>query len=81
MAHSVPKLNDPTLLKQNVAYVNGEWVKVGTSHVGFTMLLRPRRRKVAKPSRFTVRFCLYKPCEAKSTIADGLHLQTRRQAN
>lgn len=27
MAHNVPKLNDPTLLKTNVAYVNGEWVK------------------------------------------------------
>jgi succinate-semialdehyde dehydrogenase/glutarate-semialdehyde dehydrogenase len=27
MAHNVPKLNDPSLLKTNVAYVNGEWVK------------------------------------------------------
>jgi hypothetical protein len=27
MSHSVPKLNDPSLLKTNVAYVNGEWVK------------------------------------------------------
>jgi hypothetical protein len=27
MAHIVPKLNDPSLLKTNVAYVNGEWVK------------------------------------------------------
>lgn len=27
MAHTVPKLNDPSLLKTNVAYVNGEWVK------------------------------------------------------
>lgn len=27
MFHSVPKLNDPSLLKTNVAYVNGEWVK------------------------------------------------------
>src|SRR3954462_8942844 len=26
MSHSVPKLNDPSLLKLNVAYVNGEWV-------------------------------------------------------
>ena len=26
MPHSVPKLNDPLLLKTNVAYVNGEWV-------------------------------------------------------
>jgi succinate-semialdehyde dehydrogenase/glutarate-semialdehyde dehydrogenase len=26
MVHSVPKLNDPSLLKLNVAYVNGEWV-------------------------------------------------------
>lgn len=25
--HNVPKLNDPSLLKQNVCYVNGEWVK------------------------------------------------------
>ncbi|KAF4630916.1 hypothetical protein G7Y89_g7219 [Cudoniella acicularis] len=27
MSHNVPKLNDPSLLKINVAYVNGEWVK------------------------------------------------------
>jgi hypothetical protein len=27
MQHNVPKLNDPSLLKTNVAYVNGEWVK------------------------------------------------------
>jgi len=27
MSHTVPKLNDPSLLKLNVAYVNGEWVK------------------------------------------------------
>ncbi|TAQ87656.1 hypothetical protein B7494_g4033 [Chlorociboria aeruginascens] len=27
MSHSVPKLNDPSLLKTDVAYVNGEWVK------------------------------------------------------
>ena len=27
MSHNVPKLNDPSLLKTNVAYVNGEWVK------------------------------------------------------
>lgn len=26
MSHNVPKLNDPSLLKLNVAYVNGEWV-------------------------------------------------------
>ena len=25
-SHNVPKLNDPSLLKTNVAYVNGEWV-------------------------------------------------------
>lgn len=27
MQHNVPKLNDPSLFKTNVAYVNGEWVK------------------------------------------------------
>ncbi|KUJ23674.1 succinic semialdehyde dehydrogenase [Mollisia scopiformis] len=27
MSHNVPKLNDPSLLKLNVAYVNGEWVQ------------------------------------------------------
>jgi succinate-semialdehyde dehydrogenase/glutarate-semialdehyde dehydrogenase len=27
MSHNVPKLNDPSLLKTDVAYVNGEWVK------------------------------------------------------
>jgi succinate-semialdehyde dehydrogenase/glutarate-semialdehyde dehydrogenase len=27
MPHSVPKLNDPSLFKTDVAYVNGEWVK------------------------------------------------------
>jgi hypothetical protein len=27
MLHNVPKLNDPSLLKTDVAYVNGEWVK------------------------------------------------------
>lgn len=27
MQHTVPKLNDPSLLKKDVAYVNGEWVK------------------------------------------------------
>lgn len=27
MSHNVPKLNDPSLLKTGVAYVNGEWVK------------------------------------------------------
>lgn len=27
MSHSVPKLKDPSLLKLDVAYVNGEWVK------------------------------------------------------
>ncbi|RDW75889.1 ALDH-like protein [Coleophoma crateriformis] len=27
MHHTVPKLNDPSLLKTNVAYVNGEWVQ------------------------------------------------------
>lgn len=26
MSHSVPKLNDPSLLKLDVAYVNGEWI-------------------------------------------------------
>jgi len=26
MIHNVPKLNDPSLFKTNVAYVNGEWV-------------------------------------------------------
>ena len=26
MPHTVPKLKDPSLLKTNVAYVNGEWV-------------------------------------------------------
>jgi succinate-semialdehyde dehydrogenase/glutarate-semialdehyde dehydrogenase len=26
MLHNVPKLNDPSLLKTNVAYVDGEWV-------------------------------------------------------
>ena len=27
MSHNVPKLKDPSLLKTNVAYVNGEWVQ------------------------------------------------------
>merc|ERR1712000_187106 len=27
MSHNVPKLSDPSLLKTDVAYVNGEWVK------------------------------------------------------
>jgi succinate-semialdehyde dehydrogenase/glutarate-semialdehyde dehydrogenase len=27
MPHNIPKLNDPSLLKTNVAYVNGEWIK------------------------------------------------------
>jgi succinate-semialdehyde dehydrogenase/glutarate-semialdehyde dehydrogenase len=27
MQHNVPKLNDPSLLKTDVGYVNGEWVK------------------------------------------------------
>lgn len=27
MSHNVPKLNDQSLLKTNVAYVNGDWVK------------------------------------------------------
>lgn len=27
LSHNVPKLNDPSLLKTDVAYVNGEWVK------------------------------------------------------
>ncbi|TVY17503.1 Succinate-semialdehyde dehydrogenase [NADP(+)] GabD [Lachnellula arida] len=27
LSHNVPKLNDPSLLKIDVAYVNGEWVK------------------------------------------------------
>jgi succinate-semialdehyde dehydrogenase/glutarate-semialdehyde dehydrogenase len=27
MQHIVPKLSDPSLLKTDVAYVNGEWVK------------------------------------------------------
>lgn len=26
MPHTVPKLKDPSLLKTNVAYVNGRWV-------------------------------------------------------
>jgi len=26
MPHEIPKLKDPSLLKLNVAYVNGEWV-------------------------------------------------------
>jgi len=30
MPHTVPKLNDPSLLKQDVAYVNGEWVKASS---------------------------------------------------
>ena len=30
MSHSVPKLNDPSLLKLDVAYVNGEWVKAAS---------------------------------------------------
>jgi succinate-semialdehyde dehydrogenase / glutarate-semialdehyde dehydrogenase len=47
MQHIVPKLNDPTLLKTNVAYVNGEWVKAksgkafevqGIAETNFTLL-------------------------------------------
>lgn len=30
MKHTVPKLNDPSLLKTDVAYINGEWVKAGS---------------------------------------------------
>ncbi|KAG4033113.1 hypothetical protein MFRU_005g01300 [Monilinia fructicola] len=30
MSHTVPKLNDPTLFKTGVAYVNGEWVKAAS---------------------------------------------------
>jgi hypothetical protein len=30
MPHTVPKLNDPSLLKLDVAYVNGEWVKAAS---------------------------------------------------
>lgn len=26
MTHTVPKLNDPSLLRKDVAYINGEWV-------------------------------------------------------
>lgn len=26
MQHKIPKLNDPSLLKKDVAYINGEWV-------------------------------------------------------
>lgn len=26
MTHTVPKLNDPSLLKKDIAYINGEWV-------------------------------------------------------
>lgn len=30
MPHTVPKLNDPSLLKLDIAYVNGEWVKAAS---------------------------------------------------
>jgi len=30
MKHNVPKLNDPSLLKTDVSYINGEWVKAGS---------------------------------------------------
>lgn len=30
MSHTVPKLNDPTLFKTGVAYVNGEWIKAAS---------------------------------------------------
>jgi succinate-semialdehyde dehydrogenase/glutarate-semialdehyde dehydrogenase len=30
MPHSVPKLNDQSLFKTDVAYVNGEWVKAAS---------------------------------------------------
>ncbi|KAH8669704.1 succinate semialdehyde dehydrogenase-like protein [Tricladium varicosporioides] len=30
VSHNVPKLNDPSLLKLGVAYVNGEWVKANS---------------------------------------------------
>lgn len=45
MSHSVPKLNDPTLLKFDVAYVNGEWVKAKSGKtfevtgMGYSLLL------------------------------------------
>ena len=48
MKHTVPKLNDPSLLKKNVAYINGEWVAAksgktfevnGASTAGFRPLL------------------------------------------
>lgn len=26
MQHTIPKLNDPSLLKKDVAYINGKWV-------------------------------------------------------
>ncbi|KAM3068399.1 succinate semialdehyde dehydrogenase NADP+ linked [Clarireedia jacksonii] len=32
MPHTVPKLNDPSLLKLDVAYVNGEWVKAASGN-------------------------------------------------
>lgn len=48
MAHSVPKLNDPSLLKENVAYVNGEWVKAKSGKTfevfGIVLLLYIMRR-------------------------------------
>ena len=50
MSHSVPKLKDPSLLKTDVAYVNGEWVKAASGKTFevfgmFSQLPSPRRVK------------------------------------
>lgn len=47
MSHTVPKLNDPTLFKTGVAYVNGEWVKAASGQT-FEVTGKLRIRKMSR---------------------------------
>ena len=51
MIHDVPKLNDPSLLKLDVAYVNGEWVKAKS---GQTFEVHGKRKSISRSSKKSV---------------------------
>lgn len=66
--HTVPKLNDPSLLKTGVAYVNGEWVKAKSGKTfevhgmrDSTLTITLCSRTVLQP--LTLHFCQTPPLE------------------
>lgn len=64
MPHNVPKLNDPSLLKTNVAYVNGEWVQAKS---GKTFEVTGKREREKGGSTISINQLLILNCSDPSS--------------